>query len=383
MNNSMNYTNNILDAIQTLVDNAVNNAGYDRTLRATIVRCEDSTIGKYVVKYQDSSFYAYSTSTDSEYKAGTAVYVLVPANDLSQNKTIIGTVDKLGTDYVSALETEDGYEVIGTNIANSDNEFELHSYSGGELITLYDKALGINEIGLDTFAASTYLQDSDYIICGANFRTQLPAEQKLKGDYGIAFELNFLDNATQELVTKTYIVNINKMSGNPYNYTKGSRQVGIFEIDGKNFQDISKVYIFDRNFPNTKEDTSADIFITNIEIDAAAALSLDEVSNYGLSIITPQGSYFDDTNLDTDKIQLKAQIKIKGKSINSDEQAAQYYWFIENNNINRTSEKYNIYGGEGWECLNNYTIIDTEDTTARVVKWLSATYLYNTQKIFR
>ena len=48
MNNG-NYESKILDAIQIVVDNAISKAQYDRTIQATVVRCEDETIGDYVV----------------------------------------------------------------------------------------------------------------------------------------------------------------------------------------------------------------------------------------------------------------------------------------------------------------------------------------------
>lgn len=46
------YENNIIDAIETIVDNAVANAGYDKTIKATIIECIDQTIGKFKVKKQ-------------------------------------------------------------------------------------------------------------------------------------------------------------------------------------------------------------------------------------------------------------------------------------------------------------------------------------------
>ena len=50
---SRNYESQILDAIQLLVDSAVSKAEFDKTIKATISRCVDATIGKYVIKYQN------------------------------------------------------------------------------------------------------------------------------------------------------------------------------------------------------------------------------------------------------------------------------------------------------------------------------------------
>ena len=94
----------ILQAIDIIVDRAVSGAGYDKTIQAVIVECVDQTIGKYRVKYQDSIFYAYSENTDALYLPGTGVYVLVPSNDMGNDKRILGTTKKLGTDYIPVVD---------------------------------------------------------------------------------------------------------------------------------------------------------------------------------------------------------------------------------------------------------------------------------------
>ena len=53
----------LCEAIEYIVNNAVENASYDKTIQASIVSCIDATIGKYKIKYQDSSFYAYGQTT--------------------------------------------------------------------------------------------------------------------------------------------------------------------------------------------------------------------------------------------------------------------------------------------------------------------------------
>jgi len=54
--------NNILAAIDILADKKIAEAGYDKTVNATIVKCVDATVGKYLVKYQDADIVAYSNS---------------------------------------------------------------------------------------------------------------------------------------------------------------------------------------------------------------------------------------------------------------------------------------------------------------------------------
>ena len=378
---SGNYESQILEAIQILVDDAVSKANYDKTIQGTISRCVDATIGRYIVRYQDSSFYAYCNNTETTYPAGTSVYVLVPGNDMSKDKSIIGTVDHLGPDYVSIIEGENGYEVTGVNTINADGTFGLCSYKKEDLKILYDRDNNVDLIGLDVFGFENYIKKSNSIICGATFKTALDAAQKYRGNYGIVFHLDFTDKSTGEVITKSYIVNVDQMTGNPYNYTVASRQYGIFDVDGANFVSVKQIYLFAYDFPNIIENKENDIFVSKVELSAANALDKEAAATCALTFITPQGTYFDETDLDTDTRTLQAQIRIKGNAIDNNSQNVDYYWFRENNNITTKSEKYNQYGGSGWECLNNYSIIQngTGDNEA-IVQWTRSGYEYITKK---
>ena len=378
---SGNYESQILEAIQILVDNAVSKANYDKTIQGTISRCVDATIGKYIVKYQDSSFYAYSHNTETKYTAGTGVYILVPGNDMSKEKSIIGTVEHLGPDYVSIIEGENGYEVTGVNTINTDGTFGLCSYKNEDMKILYDRDNDVDLLGLDVFGLENYIKQSNSIICGATFKTALDSAQKYRGDYGIVFHLDFIDKSTGETVTKSYIVNVDQMTGNPYNYTVASRQYGIFDVDGANFISVKQVYIFAYDFPNAIEGKENDIFVSKVELSAANALEKEAAATCALTFVTPQGTYFDENDLDSDTRTLQAQIRIKGEAIDNDSQNIEYYWFRENNNISPKSEKYNQYGGTGWECLNAYSVIQAETADSEaVVQWTHGDYQYVTKK---
>ena len=77
----MEYENKILDAIEMIVDNKVNNANFDKTILATVIKCVDPTLGQYTVKYQDSTFYAYSNDLNNVFAKDSKVYILIPNND--------------------------------------------------------------------------------------------------------------------------------------------------------------------------------------------------------------------------------------------------------------------------------------------------------------
>ena len=367
------YEKNILDAIQILVDNAISKAGFDKTVQGTISKCVDEKNGKYVVIYQDSSFYAYSNDTSQTYSAGTPVYVHIPKNDFTKTKTIVGSVNKLGSDYINKVDSVDKYDIIGNTVLTLDGEQGVCSYlPNGDALILYNKDEENSLIDIDITAANTYISQANYLVFGGKFRTNLEKEQKYKGIYGLGFDLIFADNMTGESVKRTYLVSVNNMTGNPYEYTKASNQKVVFNMDGANFIEIDKIYLFCYDFPNSSsEEKPDDIFVSDITLEAAAALTNDELEGNKLTLITPQGVYFDDTDNDNSQRSIKTEVRIENNLVNENSDMLRYYWFKENYLINTASLKYQRYGGIGWECLNDYDIIEQDNGTPTKLSWIA------------
>lgn len=93
MDNVNFYTDTILQAIQIIVDEKVNNADYDKTIRAEIKDCKDKTTGQYLVSYEGIDQTAYAISPAVSYEKGQIVYVLIPSNNSQKVKTIINRFD--------------------------------------------------------------------------------------------------------------------------------------------------------------------------------------------------------------------------------------------------------------------------------------------------
>ena len=159
---SVNYEQKILDAIETMVDNAVNNAEYDRTIKAVIDKCIDAATGKYSVQYQDSLLEAYSADTGVTYAKGALVQVLVPGNDMSQTKTILGTILKSQTEYNNLVNPESQYEVVGANAINSQDSYGVCSYIDNDIEMLYDRDNNINLVDLDTVSFKTNMLELNH-----------------------------------------------------------------------------------------------------------------------------------------------------------------------------------------------------------------------------
>ena len=350
------YENKILEAVEIITNQKIDEADFNKTVQATIIKMVDAASAHYLVKYQDSRFDAFAVNKTKQYQDGQNVYVLFPGNDTKQDKMIIGPVEK-NAEFVTTIVDAERYEIIGTNCANSLNDiFELCSYAhNGDIKVLYDRENKINLIHLNTRDVQEYIQQSSILCCGADFRTQLPAEQQLKGNYGIVFELAFEDG-----LMKNYMVDINQIVGNPYKLTKSTTQKSYFEI-GEGFQYVNKIYIFEKDFPYTDDNKENDIFVKNIFIGGAIGLTSDELLSTRIMLETPDGSYFSQTE-DVNEKRIEAKIKVSGK-IQRDISNIKFYWFKENSSIDLTNPKYNHAGGAGWEYLTDGTNVYTVHKT--------------------
>jgi len=361
---SVNYENQILDAIETMVDNAVNKAGYDKTIQATILSLEDEAIGKYRARYQDSDIEVYSSNINIKYSEGTLVYVTIPNGDFNQTKIILDTVDKETTEQKLVLDEDEWYEMNGGNAIAATQEFGVCSYKAEDKRYLYKRKNseqddGVNDINFDVITFAESIADTNLILCGGKFKTMLSDEQQKKGNFGLVFEMEFTDNITGELIEKNYVLDINKMSGSPYSQSDFTRQVEIFEINNENFVDVKGIYLFAKNFPYNLDDASLqydDILVKDLEL--YGLIDLSESTDYNLILNKLDKGYFNDISLETDTVTIESSLKIANKVIDNPE--IEYYWFKENGDIKTDSIEYVNYAGEGWECVNEYTEVDDE-----------------------
>ena len=403
----MNLANNILDAMDILAENSVSAVKFDKTVRATITKVIDASIGKYEVKYQDSFFYAYSLDVKKTYTKGTNVFVVIPASDFNKDPYITGTTTKSASDKNEVLTWEDRLSPIGSNVLNNaDGEIiGFCSYESNHTATNHKQLINSSGISVDTNAVDLYKEDSEYLLIGATFQTSLTAEQKVGGgDYGIKVQCKYWnpkykskEAAGSDYITKEYILSVDNMVGQPYNFTYPSQQFAVFEIDSEHFVSITSIEAFCNRFPNSsttsgegylingefyktsdgknkitpnpnvymldkntniwyKYDSTnnvyvnqTDIVFSDIRCEFYDALSEEDLQGLSLKITTPLGGF-----LDTNKteITLHADLRVQGKKVNYKEQKVNFYWFVKDNRVLNNSQYYYSLGGAGWKCLN-------------------------------
>ena len=135
----MNVNQTVLDAIELLANSKVEKANYNTTIQAQIISCEDASIGKYRCRYQDAIIYAYSNNIDTTYTNGSYVNILVPGNDMSKDKTILGSTTRSGVSYISQLDNQAVYDINGTNCINVNDidKFYLNTLNRDYKYTIY------------------------------------------------------------------------------------------------------------------------------------------------------------------------------------------------------------------------------------------------------
>lgn len=347
---------NVLEAIDTLISSRVSNLQFDKTVRATIKEVVNEGIGQYKVQYQNSTLTAYAQN-DTKYRDGDQIYLRLPSNESTMNQ-IIGKVSKMGTEYLDVVSAVDRMTKVGSNIFQGDAAIHFNSYAGVQENNLLN-----DELTIDTENIKLNHQGQTNIILGVTAQTALPLEQQVAGgNYGIIVEAEYYDeqysqNKAQHTVTRTYVLDVNNMLGQPYKYTVPSDQTAIFEIDGNNLIRIKSVKAFCKDFPHTKATEAGyyDITLSKFNLYFAEPLSDTELSTASLKILCPNGNIIH--SLNDDSKFLAAELKIKGKKVNLSEEKVAFYWFIKDSSITEEDVSYyNELGGAGWRCLNENSL---------------------------
>ena len=236
----------------------------------------------------------------------------------------------------------------------------LCSYHKDEVKYLYSRDNNINDINYDALTFEESIKEHNEILCGAKFKTNFDSVQKRLGDFGVVYEIDFKDNITGAILTKVFKIDVNKISGTPYDLNNFTRQYGVFLINNENFLSVKNIYIYCKNFPTIDEDKTINyIFVSDFELYGIRELTYEEINGYSLNLIKNGRGYFNDFSSLTDTVTISATLKSKNRVVTAED--VEYYWFKENNDITIDSDKYLNYGGEGWECVNRYNEIDGDN----------------------
>lgn len=102
----MEISNSILDSIQIITKHQIEKTKFDKTIEAQIIDCLNEETGYYRCSYQDATIYAYSNNLDIIYKKGNYVYILIPENNMSKHKIILGLTGGSSYEYIDLPDSK-------------------------------------------------------------------------------------------------------------------------------------------------------------------------------------------------------------------------------------------------------------------------------------
>lgn len=344
----------ILQAIEIIADKKLSQASFDKTIKAVVKKVKDKATGEYIIKYQDSEFTAYATSSQVNYPENEEVYILIPGNDWTRTKTILGSTNNKATTFTDIPAASSLYNRLGTNLIALSETGELCSYHS-ETKKLYPNGI----ITINDNVIERYIKSGNALALGMKVRTALNSSQ-VGGDYGLILNLKFKNDSDpidiskeqqwENAAIRKYTVSSKDVIGNPYFLTSQTLvETLIKDINIEKFLGVDSIEIFCDGFPEDNGEHPSDIFITGIYVYGADSLTQSQLNGYVVHIDYSQtGNILDN---EVAQVKVTAQLKAKGQIVTQD---AEYYWFRENGTIFKGNAKYNGRAGDGWECINPY-----------------------------
>lgn len=339
----------ILDAIELIAQNIVGQAGYDRTIQAMIVSCVDAEKGKYKIKYQGNTFFAFSTDISKTYKDGINVYVNVPQNDFSQTKTILCAVGNMGESMNIIAAPETAYEELGFDcLIEKDLNKKLKLDKNTSSIVLFENNSVLNpyldKVLISDFEAGVK-QWGSFVLRMDVISSIVPKDSETIPHYGIKITFNNDPSLIAYLDSED-------MSGNPYLFGQQNSQAKYYS--SQQSLTITKVEVYASDFSGDNT-----VWLSNLQLIPCQKLKENEIAQRRLNILFLNGITFENTD---SVLTAQAILKEKGSIVSLPANKINYYWFLEQPSVT-TEDKvnYNKYAGEGWVAANNGEITNAPD----------------------
>jgi hypothetical protein len=348
-------TNALTEAIQTISQSNANAKEATLVVEAEITKVIDAGIGTYKVKYLGNIFEATTAHTEIEYSIGDMVYVIIPNGDFGKNKVILSPVTPSTAVYATTKDKET-YITIGDNLFASVADVTLCTYRphdadpGGTDESPY---VNIDITGFNALFKAA-LNDSRTFNFTCKIRTNIEKERRSKGNYGMILDIPVIQIIDGLPVNTFYslTVDINNITGDPYNLEVPALQNFYFTLPQDMEFDINRrptIRTFVGGFLGVDYTKPDDIFITDIQLLSTMVVDADRMSGYFLNITASEGTSFLASRT-ADVKTLTATLYLNGNVTNIKDFAC--YWFKENSAIDNTNEKFQKFGGIGWEILN-------------------------------
>ena len=237
----------ICTAVDTIVSKKLEGLEYDITKLCTVIDDTSRSKGKYIVSDGTARFEAYST--DTTFREGNSVLVIIPNGDYNMQKTISGRIATTNTEPFNYTSPMDTMVKITSNIFNADDAIVQNgSLLANDITVKNNEEIPGTAIGpLYSIKDASGLTGFDRLGITADFRTWLNGLDVASGTYGLKIYI-YTDAAVENGETKTlcYDLTFNNddMYGNPYQFEDYFSQEKVFDISNMNKINQIDVYFY-------------------------------------------------------------------------------------------------------------------------------------------
>ena len=368
MNTSLkdSLSNALLQSMQEIANNVASNSSATLTIEAKIIDIVDEGKRIYKVEYLGNTFEA-TAANDIIYNIDEMVYITIPDGNFDKNKIIVAPISASDITYAS-VEEGNSYITLGDNLFASVFDVGLCTYRP------HEENVELDLTGFSQLFMSA-LKDSRTFNFTCRIKTNIEKNRRSKGNYGLILTIP----VTQAGNAKTYtvVLDINNLSGDPYNYTEYALQNCYFTIPADMEYDASRtpsIHAFVNGFIGEYSEVApVDIWIKDISLVSSFVVNSDTMSGYYLSLTATEGTSFLSSRTQDEKTII-ATLYLDGKKTNTN--GFDCYWFKENCLVDNDSDKFHRLGGLGWEILNDKTDIDIEDGGKETFQYVTNIYQY-------
>ena len=312
----MNFTSeDIFNSVSTIVNQAISNLAFDRTVIATIIDDSGKKNGHYVVYDGSVKFVAYG---DSSYKKNEQVRIQVPNGDFTGTKFIAGKYisDSSMDPIVYKATLDDVLDLTGNLFADGDKANGITATCSDDNVE-QEKLLGSINLSNSEYLDIRENGIFDTLYLSAEFKSNF--EQVISiGNYGLKLELysvpeesrnqNLEDNF-KEFKIKELSLDSSLFFGDPYAFPIYSKQIAKFDTSNMaNVTDI-KIYLYQKN--NFKQYDNKpivspnsgliikNIFVKNINI--GFGMSINNIADNTVKLYSPDSLFFNEIRGDRQK----------------------------------------------------------------------------------
>ena len=281
---AVDYTENVLQAIEIIADKKLRDTSFDKTIQATVVDASKAKDGIYTVFNGGTNFIAYSSETG--YKKNDSVMVTIPEGNYDNQKIIISKSVKndKGDDspliYHSPLNN---FINVSNNVITEDTSISLLANKTCSWDITEDNFLNSlkdSNKNKPIFIAQQDIEaNAGYTHIGlrADFSTTLGVYDVISGNYGLALVVEFAQdiNEIQEdsnrdnidlKKAKVFLLDSNSFFGNIYNSSIGHTQEILLDISEYASNPIIRITLYPyqrNNFKTINNENVNDKYSTN------------------------------------------------------------------------------------------------------------------------